>query len=289
VADVLIFGATGMLGHAVVATLEGRLAVITTARSAEGHIRFDCEADDVAACIKKAGNPPFIINAIGVIKPHIDESNLISRQRTVEINSLFPHRLAEAAGQVGSHVIQIATDCVYSGTIGRYSEADPHDAWDVYGKTKSLGEAPHQNVSNLRCSIIGPERGRSTSLWEWVLGQPQNATITGYTNHLWNGVTTHAFARICAGIVQTDWRRAGTFHLIPADVTTKAELVTCIAHHNNRPDIDINDGAGPSPIDRTISTLNPEINAQLWAMGGYTDCPAIDSLVAETAEATHHE
>jgi dTDP-4-dehydrorhamnose reductase len=288
-ADVLVLGATGMLGHVVSATLESDLEVITTARNGEGQLRFDCEVDDIAACIEKAGNPPYIVNAIGVIKPHIDESSPTSRQRTIEINSLFPHRLAEAAAQAGSHVIQIATDCVYSGTVGRYSEVAPHDPWDVYGKTKSLGEAPHQNFSNLRCSIIGPERGRSTSLWEWVLEQPRNATITGYTNHLWNGITTHAFARICAGIIQTDWRQAGTFHLIPADVTTKAELVTSIARHNNRPDITIEDGVGASPIDRTISTLNPELNAQLWTLGGYVDCPTIDSLVAETAEVAHLE
>ena len=30
-------------------------------------------------------------------------------------------------------------------------------ALDVYGKTKSLGEAYDLNVHHLRCSIIGPE------------------------------------------------------------------------------------------------------------------------------------
>ena len=40
---------------------------------------------------------------------------------------------------------------------GVYVETDLHDALDVYGKTKSLGECQEPNVYHLRCSIIGPE------------------------------------------------------------------------------------------------------------------------------------
>ena len=58
---------------------------------------------------------------------------------------------------MGARVLQIATDCVYSGAQGAYVETDLHDALDVYGKTKSLGECQEPNVYHLRCSIIGPE------------------------------------------------------------------------------------------------------------------------------------
>ena len=42
-------------------------------------------------------------------------------------------------------VIQIATDCVFDGLKGNYTEDDKHNAIDVYGKTKSLGEVSADN------------------------------------------------------------------------------------------------------------------------------------------------
>ena len=42
--------------------------------------------------------------------------------------------------QSNGPILQIATDCVYSGATGGYTESSSHDALDVYGKTKSLGE-----------------------------------------------------------------------------------------------------------------------------------------------------
>src|SRR5437868_4207618 len=74
-----------------------------------------------------------VINCIGLIKPYCDNV-----QSAIKVNALFPHKLP-------ANSIQIATDCVYSGSKGGYIETDPHDALDVYGKTKSLGEAKHLN------------------------------------------------------------------------------------------------------------------------------------------------
>ena len=163
------------------------------------------------------------------------------RRRAVEVNASFPYRLATAADARGVRIIQIATDCVYSGAIGRYDESASHDATDVYGQTKSLGEVPGDHVLNLRCSIIGPEIGSTTSLLEWVLAHPQGATLGGYIDHHWNGVTTLAFARVASGIVLAGDPLAGTHHLVPADSVSKAELVRLIAQAWGRDDLDIRD------------------------------------------------
>ena len=37
----------------------------------------------------------------------------------------------------------MSTDCVFSGLKGYYSEKDPSDADDLYGKTKYLGEVDY--------------------------------------------------------------------------------------------------------------------------------------------------
>ena len=280
--DVLVIGGTGMLGHTVAQVLrDAHLDVAHSSRDGATGLAFDARTDDPSAFLSAAGSPRYVVNAIGIIKPHIDEADNASRQQAIDVNGAFPHKLATAAEDVGSHVIQIATDCVYSGAQGMYRETAAHDALDVYGKTKSLGEVPSPSVTHLRCSIIGPENGRSTSLWEWLIGQPAGATVNGYTDHRWNGVTTHAFGQICAGIVRSGWAQAGSFHIIPGDVVTKAQLLDDIKAACGRDDIVVQAGPAPSSIDRTLASDYPEANAALWDAAGYTEAPSIAKMVRD--------
>ncbi len=291
--DVLVLGVTGMLGDAVGRELSASgLAWSATARgiapsetAAATCTRFDVTADDIAATLASAGYPRFIINAIGITKPHIDESDIASRQRAMQINSTFPHLLAVAVGEYGAHVVQIATDCVYSGVAGNYDESALHDATDVYGKTKSLGEVPSPNMTHLRCSIIGPEVGRATFLWEWIANQPQGAEVNGFTDHLWNGITTQQFGRICAGLIQSGETPGGTHHVIPGDIVTKAQLLRDIADACGREDITVNECEAPSAIDRTLSTIDPAFSDHLWALAGHSTPPTIRTMVLEAGSA----
>ena len=151
-----------MLGSACmeVVSHDSRIDLIGTARTASDQLlKFDARVDSIATLLE-VNKPNWIINCIGVIKPHIDEKVPSSIENAIKVNSEFPILLASAAKKIGAKVIQIATDCVYSGFQGSYIESDLHDATDVYGKTKSLGEVPASNVMHLRASIIGPEVGR---------------------------------------------------------------------------------------------------------------------------------
>jgi len=284
----LVLGATGMLGSTLLREFRGAgIETIAAARRPESvepgaEVRaFDAQRDDVAPALEGLEPGDYIVNCIGVIRHLMRDDDAGDRLRAVEINAVFPYRLAAAAESRGLHIVQIATDCVYAGTIGRYDEAAAHDATDVYGQSKSLGEVPAANVLNLRTSIIGPELGSSTSLLEWVLSHSQGERLTGYTDHLWNGVTTKAFARVAAGIVQRGDRLAGTRHLVPSDAVSKAELVRLIAAAWGRDDLVIEDTTTARPIDRTLSTRDPELNRRLWAQGGYDEPPSIAEMIAE--------
>ena len=285
----LVLGATGMLGDAVGRELTAaNLPWTGTARrdatqlhGATSTVRFDAITDDVADLLAAAGSPSHIVNAIGITKPHIDEADNASRQRSIMINSLFPHALATAAGAYGAHVIQIATDCVYAGTVGNYNETAEHDPTDVYGKTKSLGEVPWPNMTHLRCSIIGPEVGRATFLWEWIANQPEGAAVNGFTDHLWNGVTTQQFGRICAGLINADETPGGTHHVIPGDIVTKAQLLRDIADACGRSDIVVNDCEATTAVDRTLSTNDQMFSDHLWELAGHHAPPTIRQMVLE--------
>ena len=281
--NVLILGGTGMLGHAVLKEFEGFSGNINlTSRNGSG-IPFDVLTDSVDSLAKFVGSDDYIINCLGITKPHINDDNEQDVARAELVNSLFPAELALLAENTSSRVIQIATDCVFSGNKGHYLETDTHDAEDVYGKTKSIGEVVSDNVMHIRVSTIGRELGRSTLLLEWVLSHAQGATIPGYTDHFWNGVTTNHFAKVVRGLIENDGFRSGISHLVPADELSKADLVRQLASAFGRTDLIVKDTDSGKPIDRTLSTTDPAFNQSLWAGSGYPDIPTIEQLIAEIA------
>jgi dTDP-4-dehydrorhamnose reductase len=223
------------------------------------------------------------VNAIGVIKPYIHDDNAFEVERATRVNSIFPHTMARAAEKTGCRVMQIGTDCVYSGLRGNYSESDSHDALDVYGKTKSLGEVFSPNVFHLRCSIIGPEPANFLSLLEWFLCQPKGSSLNGFTNQKWNGITTLHFAKICLGIFAEDIDLPHVQHLIPSGFVTKYDLLRTLANSYKRDDLNVRPAEAPSAVDRTLTTINSELNRRLWKAAQYDHIPSIAEMVPELA------
>ncbi len=281
----LVLGSTGMLGSAVASELDKSNVEFSTASRTSG-INFDAANPDLEdLCAKaKLSSGDYVINCIGLTKSRIDESSLDSRALAVALNVNFPQHLAEAAQSAGIKVIQVATDCVFSGGKGNYTESDSHDAHDVYGKTKSLGEVPSSSVMHLRCSLIGPEVGRNSLFFEWVRQQPLNSQIKGYTNHIWNGLSSKTFGRIVAGLIQKDGFRAGVQHLVPKDQVTKDQLVRLELKALGRDDVRVESIADLQPTDRTLATEHPDRNLELFRGAGYPELPTIAQMVEEICQ-----
>ena len=285
---VAVLGVNGMLGHTIFSELsgfEGNLIGSSRLEQASpltgNHFFLDATSPVLPKPLHELGPDDYVINCIGVINKNIVENLADSRQIALLVNSLFPYKLDALASELGFKIIQIATDCVFSGSKGQYLETDMHDTIDIYGKTKSLGEVPSENMMNIRVSIIGREVSSKVSLFEWVRNQPLNSQIHGYSDHFWNGVTTQAFSRICRGIIENSGFIAGTHHLVPADIMSKFELVTAIANRIGRSDIDILERPSGNRVDRTLATINASLNEQMWVNGGYTSIPRIASLVSD--------
>ena len=287
-----------MLGSMVVDYLsrEVNLKVSATLRSTSllGQMRavfhnvdfvsFRYEASQGMKAFDNLGAHDWIINAIGITKPLIKDDNASQIEDAVVVNSLLPHDLGRFAAQTSSRVLQIATDCVFSGTRGSYDENTVHDATDVYGKTKSLGESWQPGVHHLRCSIVGPEPKEFKFLIEWFRRQAIGASVNAFTNHSWNGLTTLHFAKLCHGIITQNIQLGHLQHVIPEGTISKARMLHDFAKTFRRPDIQIHDVAASTVVDRTLTTNHPELNQQLWRGAGYRDAPTVSEMIAELGE-----
>jgi len=280
---IAVLGASGMLGSMLVDVLSKNHQVIATVREmfkaqVKPNVEYkyfdaaDYRGVDLFSLVEGSD---WIINAIGAIPQRVkDEKEML------KINVLFP----DALWHINKSQIHIATDCVYSGKCGGYTEDDEHDYVDIYGMSKHIGEVHGRQIRIVRCSIIGFEPYGNYSLLKWLLSQPKGAQVNGYLNHQWNGVTTLAFAKVCRGIIENCLSLPNVQHLVPAGSHCKYCLLKVATKTFDRQDITINPVNHEKNIDRTLATNHPGINLKLWQMAGYDQPPIIQGMLQELAE-----
>jgi dTDP-4-dehydrorhamnose reductase len=203
---VLVLGGTGMLGHKLFQRAgEGGHEAWATIRGAElsgpaaavldpDHVVTGISADDLAGIARALDTvePDVVVNCIGVIK---QAEAALDPIVSISINSLFPHQVAELCRERGIRFIHISTDCVFAGTKGMYTEDDPSDATDLYGRSKFLGEVSGSGAITVRTSIIGRELASSYGLVEWFLSEA-GGTVRGFNAAIFSGFTTLALADV---------------------------------------------------------------------------------------------
>jgi len=252
---IVILGKHGMLGHITYQYFQEKFEVVGTDRET-----FDAKEFTMSrlqgriggikqTALKDIRDADYVINCIGTIKPEINDST-DSVANAVLVNSLFPRYLADFCQEYNIKLIHITTDCVFSGKRENLNESAPHDAQDVYGKTKSLGEPT--NCMVLRTSIIGPEL-KQKSLLEWF---KQQKTCKGFTNHLWNGMTTLQLAKCIHQIITNNLYGFGLSHIF-SDTLSKHALLSLLKKFN--PSVEITP-AEADPIYRDIKSTSPLVN-----------------------------
>lgn len=272
-----------MLGSACLQflKLQPDLEVIGTSRKSNPSlVEFDADKDEIGDFMGRV-KPSWIINCTGLIKHFIDENDVESITAAVRINSEFPKLLAKHAELLNAQIIQIATDCVYSGDLGPYDETSIHDAVDVYGKSKSSGEVRSEKLMILRCSVIGREIGSHVEFMDWILCQPKNAKLNGFSNHLWNGITTLHFAKIVLGIISANKFKPGIHHVVPGNSVSKFDMIEMVCKSFIREDIQIEKVIAETAIDRRLSTKFPGVNRDLWLNAGYDKPLNIQEMITE--------
>lgn len=279
----LVLGSSGMLGSGVARVITNMGIEIIRASRSDGLI-FDALLDPIEDLIEQAGLSAgdYVLNCIGLTKSHITGTSPAAVMAALELNAVFPLRLSRIAETKNLKVVQIATDCVFSGLAGKYNEASLHDATDIYGKTKSLGEAESNHVMHIRTSLVGPEQnGRQSLFFDWVRRLEEKSEPKGYLNHIWNGVTSLTAAKILGGIVSRGYFEPGVQHLVPADQVTKLELMQIELDFLQRTDVKVVPHRTEVSVDRSLATINPHKSELLFSLGGYSGTPSIHEMMEE--------
>ena len=293
---VLILGGDGMLGHQLHRELSARHDVAVTLRhpddtsssasvvvatgasaggwSTDDRVFRSVEVRDLDQVVEVVARfrPEAVVNAVGIVKQRPESEDPLP---ALEVNAVFPHRLARLCAVAGARLVHFSTDCVFSGRKGLYRESDPPDPVDTYGRTKLLGEvgAPHLT---LRTSIIGLEQGRRQGLVEWFLAS--RGPVKGYRRAVYSGLTTLEMARLVDRLLVAHPDLAGLFHVASAPID-KFTLLSRLARVLGRQDVQV------EPVDEPA--CDRSLCADAFASATGYQPPAWDEMLRELAQEAH--
>ena len=234
---ILVLGVTGMLGNAMFRVLSEKadLRVYGTARRESSRQNFseslhsqivvgvDVENHDSLVKAFATVKPDVVVNCVGLVKQLAEASDPLL---ALPINTLLPHRLAALCQATSARLVHISTDCVFSGSKGGYLEADFPDAYDLYGRSKLLGEVDYPHAITLRTSIIGHELSGHRSLVNWFLAQ--QGSVKGFTRAIFSGLPTVELATVIRDVVLPHQELHGLYHVASKPIN-KFDLLQLVA------------------------------------------------------------
>jgi dTDP-4-dehydrorhamnose reductase len=278
----IVLGANGMLGSEVLRIAEvNSIPVVAISRNSE--VPFEAESMEFEQVARKLGlsEADWLVNCIGWIPQKSSGDKREDKRFATLLNTSLPAQISKAKAQLGFNWIQIATDCVYNGDRGDYSESDTKDAGDLYGLSKIAGEELSKGAIQIRCSIVGRDTRTSSGIYSWFKSVASKGPVNGYVNQHWNGVSTTAFARLSIGMLRGDWTTPVSQHWLPRDAVNKFELLKLFAKSLGLRPSGVDPVQAADSLNRILVTENQNASDVLWKLAGYATTPSIDELCQE--------
>jgi dTDP-4-dehydrorhamnose reductase len=233
--NILVLGATGLLGNAVFRSLSkaSGMRVSGTIRADAGRGLFASELADRLLVVDDIENPDLLAGLFGAVRPDVVINCVaVGRpapadpMRSIAVYSVLPRRLAHLCRLSGSRLVQISSDGVFVGNRGAYTEDDPPDAADIYGISKLLGEISEPHAVTLRTSILGHELQAKGGLLEWFLSQQDQCRC--YTRAIFSGFPTIVLADLIRDVVIPRPDLHGVYHVATRPIS-KFDLLEMVA------------------------------------------------------------
>lgn len=144
---VLITGAEGQIGRALVAAAPGGVEILATDRSG-----LDITSRTEVIRGVRDFRPDLILNAAGYTA--VDQAER-EPDAARAVNEEGARNVALAAGETGARLMHFSTDYVFDGWKGRpYAPEDPAGPINAYGASKLAGERAVSAVLGQRAAII---------------------------------------------------------------------------------------------------------------------------------------
>ena len=229
-ARILVTGASGLLGAAVLAAASDRHQVTgqfhrhEAAYPGVGMVRADLTQEDQCDALVLEARPDWIIHCAAATDVDRCEGD---RGWARKMNRDLPRRVADRARDVGARLAHISTDAVFDGRGGPYGEEDAPDPVNVYGRSKWEGE--RAVAETLPSALI-----IRTNFYGWNI-QPKLSLAEWFLQHLRSGQPCPGFMDVeAAPLLANDLAAAilemldrdlgGTFHLGSPECVSKFEF-----------------------------------------------------------------
>ncbi len=193
---ILVLGASGLLGYPTFLearrrhseSVRGTYRTLPSAlEGMDGLHRLDLRDFSATKSLLEELRPETVINCAGIVKSVCHDP-----LEAITVNAALPHFLAETLGEHEGRLLQVSTDCVFSGRRGKYRETDLADPEDLYGRSKLLGEVVTDPHLTVRTSFIGFEPRTERGLLAWFLAQ--KGSVGGFRRAIWSGLTADRLA-----------------------------------------------------------------------------------------------
>lgn len=227
---ILLTGVTGQVGWELQRTLMTLGEVITVGRSASNtNLQMDLAQPDTIRPIIREVKPDLIVNPAAYTAVDKAESE---PELAMKVNGIAPGVIAEEAKQIGAAIVHYSTDYVFDGTSQTpYTELDPPNPQNIYGKTKLAGEQAIQAVGIphliLRTSWVYSLRGKNFLLTMLRLGREREelrVVDDQIGSPTWSGAIAQGTTEILTGangnISDYLTHKGGIYHLSASGKTS---------------------------------------------------------------------
>ena len=238
---ILITGANGLLGQALVRRLSGSSDhdVLATARDDAPRFDVPCEyttmdvttPDDVNTVVQDY-EPDVVVNCAAVSDISECEED---RNRAWAVNARAVRTLAKQCRSLNAHLVQVSSDFVFNGKRGPYDEKARPDPVNYYGRTKLAGENALREFDFLDWAIV-----RTVLLYGTAKDLSRSNVVLWMIDQLSKGEVIHVVddqrrtptyaPDLADGIVRLiDREKTGIFHLSGREMVTIHELAETVA------------------------------------------------------------
>lgn len=255
----LVLGASGMAGHMISIYLKEKGHEVT-GFSRRKNSFVNCIAGDVRDLqflerTIRNGKYDSVINVVGILNQNAE----LYKETAVFINAYLPHFLSAITENMDTQIIQISTDCVFSGAAGHYTEKSLRDGTTFYDRTKALGELEDEKNLTLRNSIIGPDiNPDGIGLLNWFMKEKKE--VYGFTNVYWTGLTTLELAKVIEAAAKE--KCSGLYNMVYEQSISKYDLLTLFNRYIRKSSVIIQKNSDVKS-DKSLMRTNYEFNYKI--------------------------